>query len=258
MAKKRLIPKLLLTKGGYQNSQNVVVRTNFFSNPTPIGEVLSQSKIFQDQIADELIVLIIDDNINFEESKNIANLIADEIFMPLTIGGGIDSLDKIEQLLSSGADKIAINTIAFENPNLIREASHVFGSSTIVASVDYKVSNSGEAKVFIHNGKKDTGVNLLDWVKKLETLGAGELLICCIDKDGSRLGLDIIYGAQIQQLVTIPVVISGGCGTSKHFTEGFLKTGASGIAAGTFFALQDQNFIQTRSQILNSGINIRS
>lgn len=258
MAKKRLIPKLLLQKGGYQNSQNVVVRTKSFSNPTQIGEVVSQSKIFQDQIADELTILKIDNNIHFEELKGIANAIADEIFMPLTMGGGIDSIDKIRQLLSSGADKIALNTHAFENPTLIQEASYNFGTSTIVVSIDYRVSLSGEAKVYIQNGKKDTGVNLLDWAKKAEALGAGELLVCSIDKDGSRTGLDIHYGAMLQELVKIPVVISGGCGLSQHFTEGLLETDVSGVSAGTFFALQDQNFIQTRAQIQNSGINIRS
>lgn len=258
MAKKRLIPKLLLQKGGFNNSQNVVVRTKSFSNPVQIGEVVSQSKIFQDQIADELIILKIDDNIHFEELNNIANKIADEIFMPLTIGGGIDSVYKIKQLLSNGADKISINTHAFENPNLIRKASQTFGSSTIVVSVDYKISLSGEAEVFIQNGEKNTGVSLFDWVTKVQSLGAGELLICCIDKDGTGKGLDLIYSNKVQQLVNIPVVISGGCGLSKHFTEGFLKTDVSGISAGTFFALQDQNFIQTRSHIINSGINIRS
>lgn len=258
MAKKRLIPKLLLQKGGYKNSQNVVVRTKSFSNPTQIGDVVSQSKIFQDQIADELIILKIDDKIYFDELKDIANKIADEIFMPLTIGGGIDSINKIKQLLSNGADKIAINTHAFENPNLIREASQSFGSSTIVVSVDYKISHSGEAEVFVQNGKKNTGVNLLDWVVEVEALGAGEILICSIDNDGSLNGLDLIHSDRVQKLVNIPVVISGGCGLSKHFTEGFFKTDVSGISAGTFFALQDQNLIQTRSQILNSGINIRS
>ena len=247
-----------MQKGGYQNSQNVVVRTKSFSNPTQIGEVVSQSKIFQDQIADELTILKIDDNIHFEELKDIANAIADEIFMPLTIGGGIDSINKIRQLLSSGADKIALNTHAFENPTLIHEASQNFGSSTIVVSIDYKVSLSGEAIVYIQNGKKETGVNLLDWASKAQTLGAGELFVCSIDKDGSRTGLDIAYGKMLQELVNIPVVISGGCGLSKHFTDGFLKTNVSGISAGTFFALQDQNFIQTRAQIKNSGINIRS
>lgn len=257
MAKKRLIPKLLLQKGGYHSSQNVVVRTKLFSNPIQIGEVVSQSKIFQDQIADELTILKIDNDINFEELKGIANAIADEIFMPLTMGGGIDSIDKIRQLLSSGADKVALNTHAFENPTLIQEASNNFGSSTIVVSIDYKVSLSGKAIVYTQNGKKDTGVDLLDWAKKAQARGAGELLLCSIDKDGSRTGLDVVYGKKIQQLVNIPVVISGGCGLSQHFIEGFLNTNVSGISAGTFFALQDQNFIQTRAQIQNSGINIR-
>ena len=257
MAKKRLIPKLLLKKGGYKDSQNVVVRSKCFSSHILIGEVVSQAKIFQDQIADELIILKIDNNLRFQELKNIVNEIADEIFMPLTIGGGIDSISKIRKLLSNGADKVAINSHAFENPNLIREASHYFGSSTIVVSIDYKILPSGEPRVYSKNGKVDTGLNLLYWVKKVEDLGAGEIIICSIDKDGSQIGLDLINTIKVEQITNIPVVASGGCGLSKHFTEGFLKSDVSGISAGTFFALQDQNFIQTRAQILNSGIYIR-
>ena len=257
MAKKRLIPKLLLKKGGYHNSQNVVVRTKNFSNPIQIGEAVSQAKIFQDQIADELIILNIDKNIQFEELKNIANSIADEIFMPLTLGGGIDSIDKIRQLLRSGADKVSINTFAVKNPQLIQKASQHFGKSTIVISIDYRISESEEAIVYINNGYERTDIKLTDWVLKAEKLGAGELLLCSIDNDGCKNGLDFHFAQKVQKLVNIPVVISGGCGLSKHFTEGFLKTDVSGISAGTFFALQDQNFIQTRSQILNSGISIR-
>jgi len=252
-----LIPKLLLQKGGYQNSQDVVVRTKNFSNPIQIGEVVSQAKIFQDQIADELVILSIDKNIYFDQLKLIVNKIADEVFMPLTIGGGIDSLKKIKELLSNGADKVSINTHAYMTPNLIREASYNFGSSTIVVSVDYKIKSNGEVIVFIQNGTYDTGTNLLDWVKKAEELGAGEILLNSIDMDGSRMGLDLKNALQIQKQVSLPVVLSGGCGSGEHFSEAFLKADVSGISAGTFFALQDQNFIQTRAQILNSGIDIR-
>ena len=257
MAKKRLIPKLLLKKGGYQNSQNVVVRTKNFSNPVQIGEVVSQSKIFQDQIADELIILKIDQNIHFKELSNIVDSIADEIFMPLTLGGGIDSIDKIRQLLRSGADKVSINTGAVNNPLLIQEASQHFGKSTIVVSIDYRISKFGDAIVYINNGKENTNIKLLDWVEEVEKLGAGELLVSSINRDGSKNGLDLDIAKKVQRLANIPVVISGGCGLSKHFTEAFLNSEISGVSAGTFFALQDQNFIQTRSQILNSGISIR-
>ena len=258
MAKKRLIPKLLIKKGGYRNSQNIVVRTKSFSNQVQIGEVLSQAKIFQDQIADELLILRIDDNINFNELKKIANMIADEIFMPLTIGGGIDSIEKIQKLLSNGADKVSLNTNAYLNPKLISEAVEIYGSSTIVVSIDYKLNESGKESVFINNGKTHIDINLIDWVKKIEDLGVGEIHLNSINLDGTKYGLDTVTGAKINKICNVPIVISGGCGLAEHFSEGFNNTHVSGISAGTFFALQDQNFIQTRAQILNSGIDIRS
>lgn len=257
MAKKRLIPKLLLQRGGYRNSQNVVVRTNKFSNPIPTGEVVSQAKIFQDQVADELIILRINNSISFDELISIANAIADEIFMPLTIGGGIDSIEKIKALLKNGADKISINTYAFDNPKLIQEASYSFGSSTIVVSIDYKINIDEKRTVFTHNGRKDTFMDLIEWVKKVEKLGAGEILLSSIEKDGTLSGLDLKVANEVQSHVDIPIVISGGCGLATHFSEGFNKTNVSGISAGNFFSLQDQNFIQTRAQISNSGVDIR-
>ena len=258
MAKKRLIPKILLQKGGYKNNQNVVVRTHKFSNPVQTGEVVSQAKIFQDQIADELIILRIDNEISKNELLDISNNIANEIFMPLTIGGGIDNLFFIEELLKNGAVKVSINSSAIKNPNIIKEASYNFGVSTVVASVDYKTNSSGESTVFSNNGKYDTKINLLEWIKKIENYGAGEILLCSIDNDGTRNGLDINTSKEVRNSVSIPVVISGGCGRGSHFVEGFLDTDVSGISAGTFFALQDQNFIQIRSHIINSGINIRN
>lgn len=257
MAKKRLIPKLLLQKGGYRNSQNVVVRTNKFSNPIPIGEVVSQAKIFQDQIADELIILRINNSISFNELISIANTIADEIFMPLTIGGGIDSIEKIKALLKNGADKISINTYAIDNPKLIQEASYNFGSSTIVVSIDYKINIDKKITVFTQNGRNDTFMDLIEWVKKVEKLGAGEILLSSIEKDGTLSGLDLKVAKEVQSHVNIPIVISGGCGLATHFSEGFNKTNVSGISAGNFFSLQDQNLIQTRAQISNSGVDIR-
>ena len=258
MAKKRLIPKLLLKKGGYKNTQNVVVRTKNFLNPIQIGEVVSQAKIFQDQIADELVILRIDKNISFENLLQMTNAIADEVFMPITIGGNIDSEEKIKELLSNGADKVSINTEVHRNPNLLRKASHHFGSSTIVVSIDYKIESDGRAIVYSENGTNKTTKNLIEWAKEVERLGAGEILLSCIDRDGTRNGLDLKFASLVKTNVKTPIVLSGGCGLSSHFVEGFSKTGVSGISAGTFFALQDQNFIQTRSQILNAGINIRS
>ena len=257
MAKKRLIPKLLLKKGGYKNTQNVVVRTQNFLNPIQIGEVVSQAKIFQHQIADELIILNIDKEISFENLLDVSNQIADEVFMPITIGGKIDSTKKIKELLLNGADKVSINTSAYSNPELIKKASHYFGSSTIVVSIDYKIENDGRPTIYTNNGNNKRDKDLIEWAIEVENLGAGEILLSSIERDGSRNGLDIKTASLVKANVKIPVVIGGGCGLSSHFSDGFSQSGISGISAGTFFALQDQNLMQTRSQILNSGINIR-
>lgn len=257
MAKKRIIPKLLVKKGGYNNSQNVVVRTNKFSNHIQTGEVKSQAKIFQDQIADEIIILFIDKSYSLKEKVIIIDQIADEIFMPITVGGGIKSIEEIKLLLSNGADKISINSNALVNKDLIRQASLSYGKSTIVISIDYKVNAKGIAKVFSNNGQKSTNIDLIEWVKEVESMGAGEINLTSILNDGCRKGLDLQIVKKIQDITNIPVVASGGCGLGSHFIDGFKYTGISGISAGTFFALQDQNFIQIRSQIKNSSINIR-
>jgi cyclase len=257
MAKKRIIPKLLLKKGGYKGLQNVVVRTKHFNSKAEIGEVVSQAKIFQDQLADEIIILKIDSNIHFDELIEIGNSISNEIFMPITIGGGIKEISDIEKLLKNGADKVSLNTIAFQKLDLIKTASSYYGSSTIVVCVDYKVDVNGNCSIFINNGNTKLKYNLFDWVKLFEDYGAGELILNCISYDGNQKGLDINTANQIEKLINIPIVLSGGCGNTNHFIEGFKKTNASGITSGTFFAMKDQNFMQIRSHIFNAGIDIR-
>ena len=257
MAKRRIIPKLLLKKGGYKGLQNVVVRTKNFNSHVEIGEVVSQSKIFQDQLADEIIILKIDSNIHFNELIEISNSISNEIFMPITIGGGIKNIDHIEKLLKNGADKVSLNTIAFENSDLIKIASNYYGSSTIVVCIDYKIDKYGNYNIFINNGNNKLNYNFIDWVKLFEDYGAGELILNCISNDGNQKGLDIKSANLIGEIVKIPIVLSGGCGNTNHFIEGFKKTRANGISTGTFFALKDQNFMQIRSHIFNAGIDIR-
>jgi imidazole glycerol-phosphate synthase subunit HisF len=177
--------------------------------------------------------------------------------MPLTVGGGVTTLEDFRTLLSNGADKIAINTAAHNNPILITEAAEKFGSQCVVVSIDYKKDKNGNYKVYKNCGQEETAHHPLEWAKKVETLGAGELLITSIDNDGQKNGLDLEITNQITQGVNIPVITSGGCGLSKDFSDGFLIGKASAVSAGTFFAHRDQNFMQTRSHILNAGVNIR-
>ena len=259
MSKNRLIPKLQLKPASYNINKLVLVVTRQFGDVIEIGDPVSQSKIFQDQASDELIFVNIDKENKHEINALAAviNKVSQEIFMPLTVGGGVTSTEDFRLLLSNGADKIAINTSAIENTNLITQAAEKFGSQCVVVSIDYKKDEDGNYFVFKNGGQTKTELNPIDWARTVEKLGAGELLITSIENDGMKGGLDLFMTHQIVDAVNIPVITSGGCGLSKDFSDGFLIGKASAVSAGTFFAHRDQNFMQTRSHILNAGVNIR-
>lgn len=259
MSKLRLIPKLQLKPASYNSNKLVLVVTRQFGNVIEIGDPVSQAKIFQDQASDELVFVNIDSNNKLEINAlaQVINNVSQEIFMPLTVGGGVNKIEDFRLLLSNGADKIAINSQAIVNPELISRAADKYGSQCVVVSIDYKKDNSGNYSVYINGGKDNTFIHPLDWAKKAEQLGAGELLITSIDNDGMKNGLDLQMTKEISDGVNIPVITSGGCGLAKDFSDGFIIGKASAVSAGTFFAHRDQNFMQTRSHILNAGVNIR-
>lgn len=258
MSKKRLIPKLQLRTSPVNAQKIVLVVTKQFNEIIEIGDPVSQAKIFQAQGADELIFINIDRTIKgIEKLSQIINKVSEEIFMPVTVGGGVKFTDDFRNLLANGADKISINTAAVERPELITEASNRFGAQCVVVSIDYKKNSLGNYKVFIDGGTRETDLDPLQWALESERRGAGELLLCNIDRDGMRNGLDVDFTKIISESVSIPVITSGGCGLAQHFADGFLLGKADAVAAGTFFAHRDQNFMQTRSQIRNAGINIR-
>lgn len=259
MSKNRLIPKLQLKPASYNINKLVLVVTRQFGDVIEIGDPVSQSKIFQDQASDELIFVNIDKENKHEINALAAviNKVSQEIFMPLTVGGGVTSIEDFRLLLSNGADKIAINSSAIENPDLITAAAQKYGSQCVVVSIDYKKDQDGIYFVFKNGGQTKTELNPINWAKQVEELGAGELLITSIENDGMKGGLDLFMTQQIVDAVNIPVITSGGCGLSKDFSDGFLIGKASAVSAGTFFAHRDQNFMQTRSHILNAGVNIR-
>jgi len=258
MSKRRLIPKLQLKTSHYNPSKMVLVTTKQFSDFIEIGDAVSQSKIFQDQGADELIFINIDRvNKGIDILAGIIHNVSAEIFMPITVGGGVQTEQDFRTLLSNGADKISINTIAVNNPDIINNASAKYGAQCVVVSIDYKQEADEKCYVYINNGSTKTKLSPIDWAVECEQRGAGELLLCNIDRDGMRYGLDNEICNAIATQVKIPVITSGGCGLAKHFIDGFKQGQADAVASGTFFAMQDQNFMQTRSQIKNSGINIR-
>jgi cyclase len=258
MSKKRLIPKLQLRTSSYNKSKMVLVVTKQFEEIIEIGDPVSQAKIFQAQAADELVFINIDrNNKDIKRLSAIINNVSEEIFMPITVGGGIKSSDDFRELLNNGADKISINTHAVNHPELITETSEKFGAQCVVVSIDFKKDEVGEYRVYINGGQTKTSYHPLDWALRAEKLGAGELLLCNISHDGMRGGLDLDIIKSISENSTIPIIASGGCGLAQHFVDGFLTGKADAIAAGSFFAHRDQNFMQTRSQIKNAGINIR-
>lgn len=258
MLKRRLIPKLQMRLSQVGTKEKMVlVTTKNFSSYHEIGDPVSQAKIYQAQAADELIFVDIDPETHGKQVLvDVIAKVSEEIFMPITVGGGVKSLEDFRVFLKNGADKVTINTAAVKNPNLINDAADAYGSSTVVVSIDYRFKN-GRYEVWINGGKDKTGLDAFDWAVEAEKRGAGEILLTSIDRDGTRDGLELALTRRVAEAVSIPVITSGGCGRASHFVAGFLEGGASAVASGTYFSFRDENPMQTRAQIRNAGIAIR-
>ena len=260
MLKKRLIPKLLIRNRTVGNAiRPVLVTTVGFTESISVGDPISQAKIYEAQLADELVVLNID-GIELRKNASLLKLIerlASETFMPLTVGGGVRSIEDFEALLHCGADKVCINTSAIRSPALIHDAANRFGAQCVVVSVDFRTDAVGNAVVMINHARDSTSLRVKEWVETAVRAGAGEILLTDADRDGAGSGLNCEVAREVVSSIDVPVVISGGCGTAEHFVRGFLDGGVEGVAAGTYFCFRDQNPMQTRSHIKNSGIPIR-
>ena len=258
MSKKRLIPKLQLRTSTYNQQRMVLVITKQFGHVIEIGDPVSQAKIFQDQAADELIFINIDkQEKSIEKLATVIHQVSQEIFMPMTVGGGVVTEEHFRTLLSNGADKIAINTQAIKDPSLVSKTSKRYGAQCVGVSIDYKQEADGRFFVYINGGEEKTNTDPVEWAVEAEKLGAGELLLTSIDHDGMRDGLNLDITNRVAKSVSIPVISGGGCGLAKHFIEGFLVGRADAVTSGSFFAHRDQNLMQTRSHIRNAGVNIR-
>jgi cyclase len=259
MLKRRIIPKLLLRAGRTPGPRRMVLVTTLaFRESFEIGDPVSQAKVFEAQAADELVFLDLD--ASADRRRPLLDLVskaAEEIFMPLGVGGGIRSAQDVRDLLRSGADKVVVNSAAAERPELLRELAGEFGSQCVVLSIDYRGGPDGRAEVFTRGGSRATGLDPLDWARRGVELGAGEILLTSIDRDGSRRGLDLPRVRALAESVPVPVIASGGCGSALHFVEGFRDGKADAVAAGTFFCFKDENQIQLRSQVRNAGIPVR-
>jgi imidazole glycerol-phosphate synthase subunit HisF len=228
MMLKRVIPVLLLM-------DKALYKPVKFDKPVYIGDPLNAVKIFNEKEVDELIVLdILATKQKSEPDYGFIEQLAGECFMPLTYGGGINNIEQIRRLNACGIEKVCINSMAADRPAFIEEAAKAFGSSTIVISVDVKKDLFGKYKVYIHNGRKNTGLLVNDHVRRMEDLGAGEIVITSIDREGTYKGLDLQLIQQVSALVHIPVIGHGGANSLENMGEA-MKVGASAVAAGSLF-----------------------
>ncbi|MBX1886762.1 HisA/HisF-related TIM barrel protein [Campylobacter peloridis] len=241
MLKTRIIPCVLLKNGQFVKSIN-------FSSFRTIGHIKSTARIYNARNVDELIILNLDENIDFESLEDIAN----ECFMPLSIGGGIKSLEDIKKILNIGADKISINSIALQNPNFIKEAANTFGSSCIVCSIDVK-KEGNEFKVF---NKKLLDINPLELALKYESLGAGEILLTSIDKEGSNSGYDLELLELFKNKLKIPLIINGGLSQPSDGVEA-IKNGANALAGAYIFHFSQYTPQDIKNELLKNNIPVR-
>ncbi len=227
MLKKRIIPTLLLKNMG-------LVKDVSFKSERRVGSVLPQVKIYNMREVDELIILDVNGSIN----KNIISVNEVEQFsrfnfIPLTVGGGINNLEQISSLLSVGADKVCINTSAYDNKNFVKSAVQTFGAQCIVASIDYRKVN-GKNVCFSHSGQKNESITLQNWIKELEDYGVGEILVTSIENDGNMNGYDFDTLAEISKITKIPLIASGGASSYEDFYQCF-KIGCDAVAAASIF-----------------------
>ncbi|OAD19780.1 imidazoleglycerol phosphate synthase, cyclase subunit [Candidatus Thiomargarita nelsonii] len=192
---------------------------------------------------------------------HVVEEVASDVFIPLTVGGGIRQLADIRKMLNAGADKVAINTAAVFNPDFVGEASSHFGSQCIVVAIDAKqVSQEGEAlrwEIFTHGGRKPTGLDAVEWAKKMVDLGAGEILLTSMDRDGTRNGFDLALTRTISEAVTVPVIASGGVGTLEHLAEGVLEGKADAVLAASIFHFGEYTIAEAKQQMAAQGIEVR-
>ncbi|MBE3587656.1 MAG: imidazole glycerol phosphate synthase subunit HisF [Thermoanaerobacteraceae bacterium] len=251
MLTKRIIPCLDVTDG------RVVKGTNFI-NLRDAGDPVELAALYDREGADELVFL--DITASARGRKTVLDMVyrtAGEVFIPFTVGGGIGSLEDIRAILSAGADKVSINTAAVKNPSLVAEAASRFGSQCIVVAIDARRTGEGTWEVYIHGGRTPTGIDALEWARRVEELGAGEILLTSMDRDGTRDGYDIPLTRAVARTVNIPVIASGGVGTLEHIAEGLTAGEADAALAASIFHFREYSIRQVKEYLQARGVPVR-
>ncbi len=249
MLKNRIIPCLDVKNGR-------VVKGINFVDLKDAGDPVEQAKIYSDGGADEICFLdITASNENRDTIYEVVEKTSKKCFVPLTVGGGVRSIDDINKLLNCGADKVSINTAAVQNSKVVEDSSRKFGSQCIVVAIDAKRGKNGW-EIFTHGGRKLTGINAIDFAVKMEKCGAGELLVTSMDKDGTQTGYDIDLMREISSIVNIPVIASGGVGSLDHLVNG-IKAGASAVLAASIFHYGKYSIKQAKEYLNSKSIPVR-
>ena len=235
-----------------------VVKGIKFEELRDAGDPVAVAAAYEKQGADELVFL--DITASSDERKTIVDVVertADQVFMPLTVGGGLRSVADIRIMLNAGADKVSLNTAAIQNPDLILEAARKFGSQCIVVAIDAKCVAPGKWEVFTHGGRKPTGIDAVAWAKRAERLGAGEILLTSMDYDGTKEGYDIELTRRISESVRIPVIASGGAGTLEHLYDALTEGKADAVLAASIFHFRTYSVGEAKNYLKKKGVNVR-
>jgi cyclase len=251
MLKVRIIPCLDVANG------RVVKGVNFV-DLIDAGDPVEQAKVYDAAGADELTFL--DITATHEDRDTIYDVVrrtAEQCFMPLTVGGGVRTVEDIRKLLLAGADKVSINSAAVKRPEFVREASEKFGAQCIVVAIDAKSVGPDKFEIFTHGGRKETGIDAVEWAKKMEDYGAGEILLTSMDRDGTKIGFNLELTRAISDAVSIPVIASGGVGNLDHLVEGVTEGHASAVLAASIFHFGTYTIQEAKEHMAKAGVAVR-